>query len=259
MSLSKGLIDFIRQPEIEQLLARNDFDKIYEKISYDNRVRVDEVTRLFILAGVDFLPYLSKIPAYCYHDLGIQQINIPGNCTRIGFSAFLNCGRLEEASLEDGVEEIGPFAFQNCVSLRTATFPETLKVLESAAFDTCTSLEDISIPDTVNSLGLAICRNCTGLRSAKLPAGVHTIPFRTFSGCIQLETVFIDVSYRQIDSCAFDGCNALTTIHYSGSMAAWKLIDIKNHENSTLYLCTVKCSDGDLEWGGSKEGWVQVT
>lgn len=258
MQLNPDLIEFIQQPEIKLLLAKNDFNKIYNELEYGDRVRADEITSLFISAGVNFLPYMSAIPIKCFQDLGIQQINIPGNCAEIGFSAFLNCGKLKEVKMEDGVKKIGSFAFENCISLKSITFPKSLRVVESGVFGNCTSLEDISIPDTVDSLGLATFKKCTGLKSARLPAGIHALPFRTFSGCSQLETVFIDRSYQLIDSCAFDKCEALNTIHYSGDMAEWRSVTIANNMNDALFLCKVKCSDGDLEWVGRGKGWVTV-
>lgn len=110
-------------------LNENDFDTIYDRLREDG-MPMCEVTKLFLLAGVDPTPYLTEIPnnyakllplvtkVKCYNDTN--------HLLKIGFSAFENCPNLVSVELARKME-ISQLAFHGCKKLKAVIYPYTLK------------------------------------------------------------------------------------------------------------------------------------
>lgn len=130
-------------------LNENDFDTIYDRLREDG-MPTCEVTKLFLLAGVDPTSYLTEIPnnyakllplitkVKCYNDTT--------HLLKIGFSAFENCPNLVSVELARKME-ISQLAFHGCKKLETVIYPYTLNEFNmfvtawNSAFDDSTIIK----------------------------------------------------------------------------------------------------------------------
>ena len=104
------IIKFIQKPGIEQLLSENRFDEIYTILAQTYNPKDNaELTQLLTAAGVDFLSYMSKIPAYCFHNSSIEDINISDSIKEIGKGAFWR-SRLTSIKIPRSVRHISDLA-----------------------------------------------------------------------------------------------------------------------------------------------------
>ncbi len=62
----------------------------------------------------------------------------------IGGSMFINCIKLKDIELPQGIKEIGTYAFFNCKSLEEITFPISVKQVYNDVFYNCDSLIKIT-------------------------------------------------------------------------------------------------------------------
>ncbi len=109
-------------------LKENDFDTIYDRLREDG-MPMCEVTKLFLLAGVDPTPYLIEIPNNYAKLLPlvtkVRCYNSATQLVKIGFSAFENCPNLVSVELARKME-ISQLAFHGCKKLETVIYPYTL-------------------------------------------------------------------------------------------------------------------------------------
>ena len=93
--------------------------------------------------------YSTKRPApWVRKNLPVKRVRIGNNIERIGSCAFAGCHDLLDVEFQStDVREIGWGAFLNCSRLRNISLPNGLKKIETVAFANCTSLTSIKIPD----------------------------------------------------------------------------------------------------------------
>lgn len=257
MQLYKGLIDFLTDPENEKLLADNDFDTLYRKAIHSSAIAsAAHLTELFTEAGVDPLPYLTGIPEYYSTYLPITSLHIPDNVTDIGMCAFMGCGNLQRTVLGSEVRGIGSNVFQGCKQLKEITWNSELTNIGSHAFEDC-NFTNLSIPDSVRYIGIGCFEGCPSLGEVKLPNGLTNIAAYMFTKCKQLRTVTIGAKCQVIHTSAFESCDSLNTVHFGGSIQQWKQVDIRDW-NAPIYLCVIKCRDGDSEYDVRAKKWIKI-
>lgn len=76
----------------------------------------------------------------------VYTITIPDTVTKIGYSAFKGCSKLESVVIGCGVKRIGNEAFESCGSLTSIIIPDTVTKIGYRAFYNCTKLADITLP-----------------------------------------------------------------------------------------------------------------
>ncbi len=102
--------------------------------------------------------------------------------TRIGESAFRDCGSLVKARIPDGVSSIGEMAFYNCAALVDLTLPLSLREIGDLAFAYCSSLKSVMILEGVERIGEFAFGDCPKLSIAAVPASVTQIGPDAFLG-----------------------------------------------------------------------------
>ena len=102
----------------------------------------NELMEVLMLAGIEPLKYMIRIPAATFKHSTLTKIEIPGNIEVIGMNAF-NGAEIEEISIPEGVESINGLAFANCKALRKVWLPSTLDSLGAGIFNQALNLEHI--------------------------------------------------------------------------------------------------------------------
>lgn len=74
---------------------------------------------------------LEMLGNYCFFRTGLRKITIPGGVKRIPHMCFGDCGLLNEAVLEDGIECIGASAFGGRTHISELVVPQSVKKVES--------------------------------------------------------------------------------------------------------------------------------
>ena len=186
--------------------------------------------------------------------LSLQSVDIPGNYSSIGDSAFEGCTKLSSFKYNNSGkiysnQSIGGYAFYACNTLETVDLPTTLNAIGAFAFHG-TAIKNLIIPEGVNSVGTGAFMNCGSLISVSIPSTVTSLAHSgsyddngVFANCKKLETVTISPSedyegyigrdafvnctslksieipanYSLVGDCAFYNCSSLETFVYHES------------------------------------------
>ena len=191
---------------------------------------------------------LTTIADQVFQNSKLKNIQIFGNLTTIGASAFSGCTFLSTITIPANVTTIGASAFSGCTALSTVTFenesnlsalndnvfrkciitniriPAKVATISSTAFAYCNALQTVSFEEI--SCLTTLTRTYAGLPALQRianPASVETID-GTFSGCTSLPTVTFESGskLRTIGSGAFRNCTELTAIEIPASVVTIK-------------------------------------
>lgn len=149
------------------------------------------------------LPEVESIGTRAFGDSGLQSIQFSDNLKEIGDASFINCYKLEELSLPEGLEKIDYEAFRQCENLKQVHFPNTLQTVYSQAFLNCSALEDVNYPTSLTKVDFDAFGG-TAIKSLTVPEG--TTVYLGLRGCISLKYVSLPSSLREIAADAFAGC-----------------------------------------------------
>ena len=170
-------------------------------------------------------------------DEDIERVAILKGVTRIGNSAFSNCGNLISIEIPDSVTHIGNDAFSECYNLRSIEIPDSVTSLGYYMFYNCSNLTSIYMPDHITTFHNSDFYNCPailyttiGSESAKALGKIgcsFRIPGKPFD-LIQVGNDYTDVEICKVDkdllqvtipedvtrigNSAFSGCSNLTSI-----------------------------------------------
>ena len=178
---------------------------------------------------------VTKIGDSAFNDCGsLTCITIPDSVTTIGNFAFYYCASLTGIIIPDNVTTIGDSAFSNCFGLTSITIPDGVTKISDHMFFVCTSLTSVTIPDSVTTIGDSAFYNCDSLTSVTIPDGVIVIGDYAFYDCGSLTSVIIPNSITTIGDFAFYVCNSLNVVYYLGITSQWNEILIgKYNDNLT--------------------------
>ena len=122
-------LEFLKRTDIQQLIAQNKFDSVYEKLSKKlDMGYISQFTKLLYASDIDPVNYMNKIPSYFLYNSDINEFTIPNSIKSIGDSAFRDCVSLKKITIPDSVTNIEDGAFYNCISLTGFTIPNNLFV-----------------------------------------------------------------------------------------------------------------------------------
>ena len=122
-------------------INNNNFAPVYSDSK--NKIPAYELTRLFMIAGINPLDELRAVPAYYATKLPlITEVRFSQNerSRSIGDSAFSGCSNLKLVVLSGNMIILNR-AFRNCTNLKTVTYPGTFEefflktACASTAFD----------------------------------------------------------------------------------------------------------------------------
>ena len=106
--------EFIRQDDIQKLLAAENLDGIYEECHVDSR---NKLTEFFLHNNINPLDYVTIIYNQMYSKLTITEIIIPNHIISIYDLAFYDCKSLISITIPNSVKYITFYAFIHCPNL----------------------------------------------------------------------------------------------------------------------------------------------
>ena len=139
----------------------------------------------------------------------LHTARVPPGVTKIGYSAFFLCHRLQTIVLPATIESIEEEAFRWCTSLQSISIAPGIKKIGESAFDGNLSLQSIVLPASATILGDDVFRLCVSLTKVSLPAWLTSIPNGAFRYCINLVNVHLPTSVTSIGSHSFAHCVSL--------------------------------------------------
>lgn len=204
-----------------KLIDAENFEEFYKIMPEDGfpLSRKGELTEVLIEAGIDPADYLKVLPFRYLADTGIESYSVPGNITSIGPAAFIDCVKLKDLIIGNGVERIESIAFQGCSSLIRVDLPDSVTQIDDSVFENCHGLIEVTLSNNLKSIQNEAFRWCESLENIKIPASV------TFLG-IKL----------------FRGCSNLKVIEYSGTLSQWKRI-VQSTTLAGSSIEQLKCKD----------------
>lgn len=202
MTLTSEQIKFLKS--VEKELKAKDFDEIYWQAS-NRYADACGLTRIFMAADIDPLPYMSSIPndyMYDYTENGMFAIEVPQNIKEIGASAFRESA-LTNIYLHDGIVRIGSECFMGSM-LRSIKIPTSIETISRLCFKDCTMLTEVDIPANVMMIRRRAFEGCTRLSDVTLHEGLEDIRDFAFTDCPSLKKIYIPESVYRISTDAFD-------------------------------------------------------
>ncbi len=186
------------------------------------------------LTSYTFPQGTKSIPAYIFRQCPLRSIEIPGSVEYIGEAAFIACGELRSAVVNEGVTRIDNDAFQGCYNLVSMSLPSTLKDVGLRAFDANPWLESISPQGGIlyvgniayearlggaqtvtikeGTVGIASCLlSDQEIISVKLPSTLKVIGDAAFIGNA-FSKITLPEGLERIGSMAFAACNRITSV-----------------------------------------------
>lgn len=166
----------------------------------------------------------------------VTSITVPEGVTRVGFSAFRGCSKLETLVLPDSLQGIHRMYIENTKLYNTpenweggalyignhlvTTVPghigSTYKVREGTvsignfAFEGNEELTEVILPDSLHTISDSAFKNCENLEKINLHDNIENIFFAAFSGCKNLKDIHIPSNLKEIAPYTFTGCGIET-------------------------------------------------
>lgn len=160
---------------------------------------------------LQYFTSVTLIPWYQFAGTSLEEITLPVTVTEFEDGAFINCSKLKEIAIPEGVTVL-PNIFSRCSSLETVSLPSTLQSISNDAFSKCSSLKNITIPAGVTEIGEWAFYKCSALESITIPAGVSNIWENTFFMCSSLSSVSLPSGLKTIGESAFYECTSLESM-----------------------------------------------
>ena len=143
------LIQFLRNPKIQQLIKEDNWEAVYKELFRRNHSHISDLTQLLYLSDINPLKYMDNIPNSFAKDLKIESLEIPDHIRSIGESAFWTCDQIQSVNIPDSVTDIGALAFAYCIKLKDVVLPSSVADIDNFAFRNCPSLKEITYLGTV--------------------------------------------------------------------------------------------------------------
>ncbi len=188
------------------------------------------------------------------------EIDIPEGTTKIGYSAFQHCQKLERVSIPDSVTYIDYYAFNNCRSLKSIDIPTGVTDILSGAIQDCWALTELTVPALVKVFTHSVFANCTSLKKFTALGKVTRIINAAFKNC----TECLVYDFLNCQKCptldgtdAFSGINENAKIYVPASLYdEW--VAATNWAEFADYI-TIEHSEGlEYYYDSEKEGYCLI-
>lgn len=126
----KWVKKFLEEPRIQELLYKEDMDKIFQ-IYHNENPSVGDLTLFFIQNNINPLTYMTKTSPYMYKNFDIETFTIPPNITGTGRDTFSNCRKLKSITLPKSLKYVGVDTFFSCIYLKDVYYEGTKEDLSS--------------------------------------------------------------------------------------------------------------------------------
>lgn len=173
---------------------------------------------------------VSRIGAFAFYGMDIEEITVPASVSEIGFYALHPTGEIwvDERNHFYSSDEYGVLFNKSKSTLIAApmkllgayTVPESVTRIEHGAFLCCSEMTEVNMPETVSEIGTMAFTGCLNLTFVRIPSNVNTIGTYTFSYCGSLADLSIpsDMSFEE-NALAY--CN-LENVFYEGTKQQWE-------------------------------------
>lgn len=126
-------------------INNNNFAPVYSDSR--NKTSPQELTRLFMIAGINPLDGLRAVPPYYATKLPlITEVRFPqdSRSRSVGISAFNGCSNLKLVVLSSNMIILSS-AFRNCTNLKTVTYPGTFEEFFLKTSCASTAFDDTAV------------------------------------------------------------------------------------------------------------------
>ena len=224
-----------------ELIDNQDYTELYRRWARENprgSIRSNELTELLLECNINFMPFMSIIPRYCFCNLPIDNITIPQTISSIDEKAFTGCSKLKHIDFPTSISRIQSSAFEDS-GLENVDLPDSVKMIAEKAFCNNASLKNAKV-GTAYYLGAKVFANCSQLESVTIDEGITTIFVETFENCQSLEEVVLPSTLKLVYSSAFNNCSKKLVIQYRGTIESWNKIYklTSNVRNYQKVICT---------------------
>lgn len=173
-----------------------------------------------------------------YNCTKLQEIEIPNNCIRLGYSSgthngcFEGCTSLTKVIIPEGLMYIYNKAFKNCTNLQHVNIPETCVYIGDNAFAYCGTLNNVALPNNLQYLGDECFAYCTEIKHMVIPESIIILGERTFYTCSKLVNIKLPSLLTEIGQGCFQHCVMLEYIDLPNGPQSLKL------QNNCFYDCS---------------------
>ena len=135
----------------------------------------------------------ATIVMNAFRDSNLESVYIGKNVSEIPSNAFLECEKLSEVVISEGVTTIGNASFRQA-PIKSITFPSTLKKIGEDAFVGCKLLETVDFSGANVSTSISSFANCSNLSLIKNWTNIVTknmFDYSLFEGVSKVDGMFI--------------------------------------------------------------------
>ncbi len=188
---------------------------------------------------------LKRISSHAFYDCtSLESINIPSSVTSIDYTAFRNCLKLTEITVDDANKY---YSADGAVMFNKDK--TTIRLVSGALTG------KYVIPESVTKIdGYAFA--FSNVSSVVIHDGITEITARAFVSCYDLKSVYIGKGVTSIGSAAFQADSNIEYIYYAGTEAEWAAITKGSGWNNGLNSCSVICSDTVIDCTNSAHDYV---
>lgn len=136
------------------------------------------------------------------------EVEIPDGTVLIAVDAMEDQQNITSVKLPESIRYIGASAFVNCSKLKEINLPNGLIELGTGAF-TCSGLTSVVLPDNIKRIGEYTFKGCGDLTEVTLAKGTTYIGVYAFNGCKKLKKLNNAEDISFIGTYAFLGSGLL--------------------------------------------------
>ena len=169
-----------------------------------------------------------------------KTIDLSGNFSSIGPSAFYNCGKIEQIVFAENVEAIGSQAFDSCNSVLELNLTNKIVSIGSYAFKNLSKVTSVTVYNSTESIGRGAFYGCNGLQSVSLPFTGNSNDATAYKAT--LGYIFNYTTTNASGSSSYGSSNASSDEFYnsqysSANGAIWQYSCL-NYQSGTTYYNT---------------------
>ena len=113
---------------------------------------------------------LEVIGLAAFSHTAIESIILPSTLTELDLEVFIDCSRLREIVLNEGLKKIERKTFGSCSALQRIHLPSTIIEIVHYAFHNCSSLEEVELHDGIKKIDQNAFNECQSLQRFAFPS-----------------------------------------------------------------------------------------
>ncbi len=210
---------------------------------------------------------VTRIGNSAFWDCGVIGVEIPSSVTAIGNNAFYNSSIIS-VTVPSNVKSIGDSAFCKCQNLSSVTVCEGVETIGQNAFRACTSLDAIALPSSIQEVGAAAFFQCTALKNATFAPGSVQVKMgdNIFTECHWLMGVTLPAKIDCISEGMFQNCHMLAGVEIPqgtesikgsafASCSGFTTVVIPDSVTTIGIAAFANCPLQDIYFTGSETQW----